>query len=65
MRMKIENGKRVRNKRNSFIPTIVKGVRAEPEFFELVDERANAESTSRNELIVRVMTKYCEREELR
>ena len=63
--MRIENNRRVRNRRNSFTPTIVKGVRAEPEFFELVDKKANLEQTTRNELIVRVMTKYCEEKLLR
>lgn len=63
--MRIENNRRVRNKRNSFTPTIVKGVRAEPEFFDLVDKKANSEGTNRNELIVRVMTKYCEGKLLR
>lgn len=63
--MRIENNRRVRNRRNSFTPTIVKGVRAEPEFFELVDKKANLEQTTRNELIVRVMTKYCEGKLLR
>lgn len=57
--MKIENDRRVRNRRNSFTPTIVKSIRAEPEFFELCNNVAKQEKTTRNELIVRVMVKYC------
>lgn len=39
--------------------TVVKGVRAQPKFFELLDEAASMELTTRNQLICQVMTAYC------
>lgn len=63
--MKIENGKIVRKKRNSFSGSVVKGVRADSEFWTMCDNVANGENTSRNELIVRVVAQYCERKEYR
>ena len=41
--------------------TIVKGVRASRKFFEKCDLVAKAEGIDRNKLIVRVMTKYCDK----
>ena len=54
--------KRVRNKRNSFIPTKVVGVRAENSFWELCASTAERENTTRNDLIVSVVRDYCEKE---
>lgn len=54
-----------RIKRNSFagVPTTVKGVRAENSFWEKCDTTAESEGSTRNELIVRVVEKYCEAKE--
>jgi predicted DNA-binding ribbon-helix-helix protein len=49
-----------RRKRNSFIPTKVRGVRAEYEFWELLNAVTELENTTGNELIIRVVTNYCE-----
>lgn len=62
--MKIENGRIVRKKRNSFAGSVVKGVRADSEFWLMCENVANSENTSRNELIVRVVAQYCESKEL-
>ncbi len=62
--MKIENGRIVRKKRNSFSGSVVKGIRADNEFWAKCDNVANNENTSRNELIVRVVAQYCESKEL-
>lgn len=59
--MRIKNNRICKNARNSFVPTEVKGVRAEKEFWEKCDKVAKVENTSRNELIVRVADKYCNR----
>lgn len=59
--MNIENNRRVRNRRNSFIPTSVKGVRAEETFWKKCDKKAREERTTRNELIVRIVSKYCDK----
>lgn len=39
--------------------TVVKGIRAEQEFFDKCDLVAKAEGVDRNKLIVRVMSEYC------
>lgn len=60
--MKIENGRKVANKRNSFIPTKVRGVRAEVSFWETCDYVASdIDGTNTNEMIVRVVAEYCEK----
>ena len=43
------------------IKTVVKGIRAEQEFFDKCDAIAEIEDTNRNELIVRVVKKYFEK----
>ena len=50
--------KKERNKRNSCIPTCVRGIRAENTFWEKCDCVAKVEETTRNELVVRVVSKY-------
>lgn len=40
--------------------TVVKGIRANQEFFDKCDLVAKAESVDRNKLIVRVMSEYCD-----
>lgn len=51
--------KKVRRKRNSFVATYVKGIRAEREFWDMCNNKAIQENTSRNELIIRVVSEYC------
>lgn len=41
--------------------TVVKGIRASQEFFDKCDLVAKAEGVDRNKLIVRVVTKYCDK----
>ena len=57
--MKIENNKKLRNARNSFIPTSVKGIRAENAFWDKCDKIAKQEGKTRNELIVIAVCEYC------
>lgn len=61
--MEIKNGRKVANKRNSFIPTKVRGVRAEVSWWEMCENVAEIEDTKVNELIVRVVAEYCENKE--
>lgn len=56
----VKKDKIVRKKRNSFVPTTVKGIRAENYFWEKCAAVAKKENTSRNELIVRVVSEYLE-----
>lgn len=58
--MKIENGRKVNNARNSFIPTKVRGVRAELFWWDMCESAAKLENTNTNELIVRVVAEYCQ-----
>lgn len=60
LKVKIENNKKVRNRRNTFVPTIVKGVRAETSFWENLDKVAKEDGVTRNELIVVAVCQYCE-----
>lgn len=60
MMRKVQNNRVVRNRRNSFVPTKVIGIRAEVEFWEKIKEQAKKENIKRNELVVRVLTEYCE-----
>ena len=48
----------VRNKPRTYVPTKVVGVRAEDEFWELVEKAAKIEGLTRNGLIVKVMMGY-------
>ena len=50
-----------RRKRNSFVETVVRGVRADSDFWSKCDLIAKSEKTTRNELIVRVVSEYCEK----
>lgn len=40
--------------------TVVKGIRASQEFFDMCDLVAKAEGVDRNKLIVRVVSEYCD-----
>ena len=51
--------KKPRNKRNSCVETKVIGVRAELSFWEMCDKKAKSENTTRNNLIISVMSEYC------
>jgi predicted DNA-binding ribbon-helix-helix protein len=51
--------KRKRNKRNSFIETKVVGLRAELSFWEMCEKKAKSENTTRNNLIISVVSEYC------
>lgn len=57
----VVNNKRVRNKRNSFVPTKVIGIRAECLFWEMCDKVAYEENTTRNDLVVRAVSQYIEK----
>lgn len=60
--MEIRNGRKVANKRNSFIPTKVRGIRAELSWWEMCDYVATyLDNSNTNEMIVREMQKYCEK----
>lgn len=59
--MQIKRNRLLRNKRGCGIETKVRGVRAENEFWVKCDKVAKIEKTDRNELIVRVVTKYCDK----
>ena len=48
----------VRNKPRTYVPTRVVGVRAEDEFWELVEKVAKREGLTRNGLVVKVMMGY-------
>jgi predicted DNA-binding ribbon-helix-helix protein len=59
--MEIKRNRVARHRRNSFVPSSSKSVRAEDVFWAQIDEVAVRQKTSRNELIVRVMSRYCAR----
>lgn len=56
--MAIEARLVARHKYGDFVETHVKGVRADRNFWDSVDEVAKRERTTRNNLIVRVMIDY-------
>jgi predicted DNA-binding ribbon-helix-helix protein len=56
----VTTSKKQRNKRNSFVPTKVIGVRAECAFWDLCDETARAENTTRNGLVIKAVSDYIE-----
>jgi hypothetical protein len=56
----IVNGKLVSNNKWTGISTVVKSLRAEQSFFDMVDLVAKSENLTRNELIVRVVSEYCD-----
>lgn len=57
--MEVKDGRAVRHTRNGFVETKVRGIRADDDFWEMCDKFARLEATSRNELIIRVVTQYC------
>lgn len=59
--MRIENGKKVRSRRGNNIETKVIGFRAEPCVLEMLDRQSKLEKMKRSELILRVLTEYCEK----
>lgn len=59
--MEIKKNRVVRHTRNSRVPCSAKGIRAEDEFWARLQEVADSQKTTRNELIVRVMSRYCDR----
>ena len=59
--MEIKKNRVVRHTRNSFVPCSCKSIRAEDEFWARLQMVADRQKTTRNELIVRVMSRYCER----
>lgn len=62
--MRIENGKRVRNKRGDKVPTTMVSFRAEPSVLEMIKTQMaveNYKQRERSEFIVRALTEYCDR----
>lgn len=59
--MIIVNGRKVRNANSSFIPTCVKGIRAEVGFWAKCDDYAKKVGMSRNELFLIAVNDYIER----
>jgi predicted DNA-binding ribbon-helix-helix protein len=59
--MKIVKNRVARNVKGSGIKTVIKGIRAEQEFWDACDKMAARQKTTRNELIIRVMSRYCRR----
>lgn len=59
--MKIVKNRVVRNQKGCGVKTIIKGIRAEQEFWDACDKMAMRQKTTRNELIIRVMSRYCRR----
>jgi hypothetical protein len=57
--MKVRNGRVVRKGRNELVKTIVRGVRADSELWELCDLVADRKDISRNELILLAIYEYC------
>lgn len=64
--MRIENGKKIRNKAGNNIPTEMVSFRAEPSVIEMIKRQManeNYSSRKRSEFIIRVLTEYCEKYE--
>lgn len=60
--MRIENGKKVRNKRGDSVQTEMVSFRAEPSVIEMIKRQMASENYSsrkRSEFIIRVLTEYC------
>lgn len=54
--------RKVLNKRNSHIPTKVRGIRADVSWWEMCDNVAkNIDGSNTNAMIVQVMAEYCEK----
>lgn len=58
--METKRARKVQNKRNSFIPTKVCGVRAELSWWEMCKDVAKKHGISTNELVVKSVKEYCE-----
>lgn len=50
-----------KNVKGCGISTVVKGIRADEKFWDNCEKVAKLRKTTRNELIVKVMNRYCER----
>lgn len=59
--MKFKRNRIIRNIKGCGIKTKVNGIRAEEEFWDKCDIIAKKEKTNRNELIVRIVSKYCDK----
>ena len=59
--MKLKRNRIIRNRKGCGIQTQVGSIRAEKEFWDNCDIVAKIEKTSRNELIVRAVAKYCKK----
>lgn len=59
--MELSRNRIVKNRKGCGIKTQVGSVRAEKEFWDNCDIVSRLEKTSRNELIVRVVSKYCDK----
>lgn len=62
--MRIENGKRVRNRAGDNVPTEVVSFRAEPCVIEMIKKQMAKENYThykRSEFIIRVLTEYCDK----
>ena len=59
--MKLKRNRIIKNRKGCGIQTQVGSVRAEKEFWDNCDKVAKIERTTRNELIVRVVAKYCKK----
>ena len=59
--MEIKNGKKVRNRKSAYIPTCVKGVRGEEQFWIECENYAKRVGMSRNELFLVAVSDYMKR----
>lgn len=59
--MRFKKSRVVPNVKGCGITSVTRTVRGEPELWEKLDRVAALEKTNRNELIVRVLIRYCER----
>lgn len=54
--------RKVQKRRNSFIPTKVRGIRADVSWWEMCDKVAKKiDNSNANEMIVRVVAEYCDK----
>ena len=59
--MKLKRNRVIRNRKGCGIKTNIRSIRAEDEFWEMCTKTCEIEKTTRNELIVRVVSKYCKK----
>lgn len=59
--MRIENGKKIRSRRGSKVETKPISFRVEPSMLEMLEKQSKLENIGRSELILRVLTEYCEK----